>query len=656
MPTADTAVGDTTPVFLCRPLCAAVLLLSIAPLPACGAGEVIRSFHGDIEVRPDGSMAVTETITAVSAGKEIRRGIYRDFPTRYRDLYGNRYRVGFRVLGASRDGVPEAYRVEPRANGYRVYLGRKDLFLSPREHTWTLEYATDRQLGFFEDHDELYWNVTGLGWGFPIEKASAAVRIPGGFPREGAKLAGYTGPKGSRERSCAISVEPGGAARFETTRALLPGECFTIVAGWPKGVIREPTREERAAGIVRDNRAAFIGLAGLVLVLAYYLAAWAFVGIDPARGTIIPLYEPPRGFSPAQVRYLWKMGFDHKAFSAAVINLAVEGYLKIVEDGGVYTLSAARGGEGELAPEEKRIEAAILTAGTGIALEKENHEIIRRTLTGVQADLKRHCEKTYFVTNTGYFIAGVIISAIALFIAGLNTERGGMCGVVPFMGVWLTAWTFGTAMLVSRACAAWRTALRGGGGGARRWFEAVGSSLLAGIFLAAEVAAIAFICFVTSPLTGLVVATYGGVNYLFYRLLKAPTLTGRRILDGVEGFRMFLSVAEKDRLNFLAPAKRTPELFEKFLPYALALDVEQQWSEAFSDVLARAAEGGEAYHPAWYAGSAWSVHRASAFTSSLGGSLTGAISSSSTAPGSSSGFGGGGGSGGGGGGGGGGGW
>ena len=119
---------------------------------------------------------------------------------------------------------------------------------------------------------------------------------------------------------------------------------------------------------------------------------------------------------------------------------------------------------------------------------------------------------------------------------------------------------------------------------------------------------------------------------------------------------MFLSVAEKDRLNFLAPAARTPELFERLLPYALALDVEQQWSEAFSDVLTRAAEGGGAYHPAWYAGSAWNVHRASAFTSSLGGSLTGAISSSSSAPGSSSGFGGGGGSGGGGGGGGGGGW
>ena len=95
----------------------AASLFLFAPLPARGADEVIRSFHSDIEVRSDGTMAVVETIRAVSAGREIQRGIYRDFPTRYRDLYGNRYRVGFAVRGASRDGAPEQYRVEPRGNG-----------------------------------------------------------------------------------------------------------------------------------------------------------------------------------------------------------------------------------------------------------------------------------------------------------------------------------------------------------------------------------------------------------------------------------------------------------------------------------------------------------------------------------------------------------
>jgi uncharacterized membrane protein len=145
------------------------------------------------------------------------------------------------------------------------------------------------------------------------------------------------------------------------------------------------------------------------------------------------------------------------------------------------------------------------------------------------------------------------------------------------------------------------------------------------------------------------------VNALFHHLLKAPTLSGRRLMDEIEGFRLYLSVAEQERLNILNPPEKTPELFEKYLPYALALDVEHEWSEQFASVLAAVASDG-GYRPSWYTGRSWRTRDMSGFASSLGKSFTGAISSASTAPGSSSGSGGGGSSGGGGGGGGGGGW
>jgi uncharacterized membrane protein len=145
------------------------------------------------------------------------------------------------------------------------------------------------------------------------------------------------------------------------------------------------------------------------------------------------------------------------------------------------------------------------------------------------------------------------------------------------------------------------------------------------------------------------------VNVLFYILLKAPTNLGRRLMDKLEGFRMYLSIAEEHRLEKLHPPEKTPELFEKYLPYALALEVDQEWSEKFSDVLARAARD-QGYSPVWYSGQHWDHMHAGNFASGLGSSLSSAVSSASTAPGSSSGFSGGGGSGGGGGGGGGGGW
>ena len=145
------------------------------------------------------------------------------------------------------------------------------------------------------------------------------------------------------------------------------------------------------------------------------------------------------------------------------------------------------------------------------------------------------------------------------------------------------------------------------------------------------------------------------INLLFYYLLKAPTRAGRSLMDRIEGFRLFLGVAERDRLNAIMPPEKTPETFERFLPYAIALGVENRWAEYFAGVLSAAATAG-AYSPAWYSGSSLAHSGMGDFATSLGSSFSGAISSSSTAPGSGSGGGGGGSSGGGGGGGGGGGW
>lgn len=131
---------------------------------AAAASETILSFASHVTVDNDASMHVTETIKVASAGEQIKRGIYRDFPTTYKDRAGNKYVVGFAILAVARDGKPEAYHTETLSNGIRIYMGRKEYLLPPGEHTYTLSYRTDRQLDFFRDHDELYWNVTGNGW------------------------------------------------------------------------------------------------------------------------------------------------------------------------------------------------------------------------------------------------------------------------------------------------------------------------------------------------------------------------------------------------------------------------------------------------------------------------------------------------------------
>ena len=165
--------------------------------------------------------------------------------------------------------------------------------------------------------------------------------------------------------------------------------------------------------------------------------------------------------------------------------------------------------------------------------------------------------------------------------------------------------------------------------------------------------------------SGLAIVLLGllvGMSLVFHYLLKAPTRAGRALLDKVEGFKQFLTAVEGDRLQRMSVPEITPQLFEKYLPYAVALGVEQAWAEQFSRSMAAAGQTGAdaGYTPRWYSGASWSALGATGFASSMGSSFSSSISSASTAPGSSSGSssggGGGGSSGGGGGGGGGGGW
>ena len=137
--------------------------------------------------------------------------------------------------------------------------------------------------------------------------------------------------------------------------------------------------------------------------------------------------------------------------------------------------------------------------------------------------------------------------------------------------------------------------------------------------------------------------------------IDAPTKEGRAVLDRIAGFKQYLSITERERLDRMNLPQDTPELFERYLPYAIALGVENRWADRFAGVLAAAAAQGSRGF-GWYAGSSDPWSNPGRFADSVGSTLASTISSASTAPGGSSGSGGGGSSGGGGGGGGGGGW
>lgn len=541
--------------------------------------ERIISFRSDIKVNEDSSMTVVETIEVQSNGVQIKRGIYRDFPTSYEDNWGNKYKVGFQVLNVKRDGQAEGYFLERQSNGERVYIGRKDYFLTPGVYTYTLTYRTTRQIGFFKDHDELYWNVTGNGWSFPIDSATASVELPSDWTSQVLSVDGFTGRQGARGKDFSVTKDAWGIV-FKSTRAFGAYEGLTILVSWPKGLMKDPSFTDRVKYFLIDNRGVLLALLGFLALIVYYIIVWEKVGRDPPKGVVVPLYEPPERFSPALTRYIYIMDYDNKVFTSNIINLAVKGALTIHETGKKH-LAKTKRTDLQLTEEETLMMKKLFGPDDMIELDGTRYEELQDARNLLKSSLAKSAERIYFNTNVGYFAFGVLLSIIFIFLSAMSDGLG-----------WIT--------VVS-------------------------------------------------------VAVYFVIDRIFYRLLKAPTLSGRKIMDKIEGFRMYLSVAEKDRLNMINPPEKTPELFEKYLPYAIALGVEQKWAQKFAEVLKNASSAGD-YHPVWYYGNSWNPSHPQGFGSHMANSFAGVIAAAATAPGSSSGGGGGGFSGGGGGGGGGGGW
>lgn len=625
---------------------------------SASAAEVIRDFHSQIVVATNAEMTVTETIRVVAEGNQIKHGIYRDFPNLYHSKWGLHSRTGFKVVSVKRDGKDEPWHTASRENGVRVYIGDKNTVVSRGEHVYELTYETNRPLGFFADHDELYWNVTGNGWEFAIEKASAEVRLPDGVGI-GSREA-YTGLMGSKGRNYTTGIEATAAnvATFETTKRLGQYEGLTIVVTWPKNLIHAAIRSDDPWVIAKDNPGVALGVVGLIAVLFYYFSVWAMFGKDPSRGTIVPLFEPPRGYSPAAVRELTKMRYDTKAFAANVLNLAVKGALTISKHGKTFAVTYRADVSDELLPDEKAMCEKLLGTrhrmpygGATLPFTPSNHQIIKGAQNALKLKLATMLERTHFVKNVRFWLTGLSFSLVPLLVSLIDTND--LAGTI-FLFIWISFWSVGvTVMLAGAVFMLWKKQFVGG--------------LFLGAFsipfVGAECMTIKELVHCSGPWVAGVFVIGVVMNGIFYYLLKAPTMAGRRILDQIEGFKLFLAVSEKDRLNFENPPEKTPELFDKFLPYAFALDVDQKWAAQFSDVLAQAgrADMDGDYRPDWYSGPAFAAAGFDGFASSLGSSLSGAISSASSPPGSDSGSSGGGSdgggsSGGGGGGGGGGGW
>ncbi|ULQ57716.1 DUF2207 domain-containing protein [Flavihumibacter rivuli] len=589
------------------------------PLFSFDPSDRILHFSSNITVQKNGELLVTEDITIYngngdegirgdpgslpSQNNDIQRGIVRDFPTKYRDKKGFWTRTGFKLKALYKNGQPEHYITESLENGIRIKAGSEEVILDTGVYHYRIEYSTNRQLIFHPDKDELYWNVNGNGWVFTADSITCRISFP-----EGASIlewACYTGPQGATERNCTGIKENAHTILFNGTNRFNAYEGLTVAAAIEKGVLLAPTSSDNTFNFLGSNYIIpLLGALGLLLLGSYFFI-WNKKGRDPKKGTIYPQFDPPAGFSPADCGYILDQQYGSHLFAAALVDFAVHGELEIdvSQTGSLFASTTYSFRQSA----RNRADQSVDDGRYGFRVAELYGEKIKKgtfnsTIKRLDGQLSR--------TLSEKFTRGSKRSAKATEMFALNTQFG---------------------------CAGW-------------------------IVVILSLAATIFFLVTNFSKTLLIIA--GSiwlfmfiVHLVFSRIMSAYTVKGRETADHILGFRMYLGQAEQHYYQQLTPPEKTLELFERYLPYAIALKVENEWAGQFQSILLNAIDQG--YRPAYYhtVGGFSRGFNMGDLSKGVSSGLSSTISSASTPPSSSSGgSSGGGSSGGGGGGGGGGGW
>ncbi|MDD2716990.1 MAG: DUF2207 domain-containing protein [Candidatus Wallbacteria bacterium] len=554
---------------------------------SAGICDHIQNYLVNIEINPDDSILIYEKIRVQTELDEIRHGICRDFPVSYVNSFGLTKKCGFSILSIEMDGNPESYEVERTFSSAMIVIGSPDRILSRGIHTYDIKFKLSRVFGIFTDHDELYFNAIGNGWNYPILSADVNLTIPQQFRGKITSFECFGGKYGSREQILTTENLNTGYA-VKNKRVLQPLEGITFVLGWPKGLTTAPPLKFQ--DFVGDNLNLFIGLVGTVLLLCYFLLVWYKVGQDPRAGSIFPRFEGPAGISPAAARFLINRETDNQSLLSAIISMAVKGYLKINVQDKSYSLEKTGTDESRLSDDEMIIAKEIFSSADKLKVGPDYSHSLSSALIKLDKYMEKNWLEDYYSSNFGCFIIGLSLSLITW-------------GLMILYGESIEAMLAITLILVSgnilTSCAI--------GAGIRHELDSnlgLEGPVKSGLYLS-----LGIVCTILNvwliyqivqlydlnPAIAILITLISAIDTLFFFLLPAPTLKGLRLIEELLGLKMFLGIADADRFSGRSP-ELNKTLFERNLPYALALDVEIPWGEKFTAVLAQAEE------PSWYTG------------------------------------------------------
>jgi len=514
------------------------------------ATERITSFDVDMTVAKDGSAKVTENISVISEHNNIKRGIYRDIPVNSHSQIS--------PLSLSMDGQIAPFFTEKKDNNLRINFGNDD-FISEGPHSYSLTYSVSRAAKPFRKYDEVYWNVTGNYWQFPIDEASFKLILPEGANPIESKISLYTGAAGSK----ASDAQKGEGLYFKTTRPLEAGEGFTVAVPWQKGIITFPPIP------LWQNPEIMIPLV-VVILIVYFFLTWTKYGRDP-QARVVRLYKPPEGISPAFARYLSGMGYDSKIFTVTLVSLTLKGAVKITQEekssflgGKEYVIRTCELPQNVSLSEEENLMYESLQAqemlpqnANGFVINQKNRDKLFALNNALTENLKKQENKQYFKRNWGFVIPVFLIMLLFCYLSLIFMTVTIFCSFIAL----IAASKKGRPLLIVMACI-----------------------FLFGIYMSSAQ--------LMKSVDALQLMFAGGAVFMviyisaYIYLIKAYTVFGRGIMDQIDGFKEYLSTAEKYRMEISDPTD-AQQLFCDYYAYASAFDVESKWTKYFETALGK---------------------------------------------------------------------
>ena len=611
------------------------LLAALFPLIGFAQQEKVYTFRADVLVDTSGYISVQEDIRIFSRGDVFKRGITRALPLSRSDKDGQMIRVDYDVESVRKDGKPENFFTEKQDGDLVIYVGNRDVFLQPGRYLYTMDYKTAGQIGFFDDYDELSWNVNALS-DYPLDTVSAVIRLP-----EGAKALSYrcyTGQYGSSESNCTTDTLADGSLYFEAIN-LAPQEMLTVSVAFTKGVVRQPVVQQ--SGFSKPVPTTFFAKNGLpivsgivfLLLLAYYFFTWRKYGIDPPKPTVIPQFSPPDGLSPASVGMLNKEKYGDNLITSSIVNLAVKGYIRIKEEMKTtllwrkdrsYRLIKLKESDTEnpLSREENLNFGDLFKNSNEVLLDGSYDENVANWVRSFKFDLNHQYNSILKEgTNRKFMIFPwmmliVYFLFLFYFVVFEPIDQIGRFIVVALI-------SFPVSLILSFIL---RKILKKS---KIKWFGYV----LGTAFVVGALSLLAFYSFkqLSVNAVGFIIGfPLILVSFLAYNfLIKRPGERKLYFQSQIEGLKMYMSAAEEKQLQFFNPPAVTPEVFEQLLPYAIALDMAAIWGEKFQNTIATAMQQPQPYQPPWFTGT---VMQPARFGYLLNSTLSNTVNHAATPP------------------------